>query len=103
MSGAGGARQGILSLAIKDKSALYNAYMPYVKGGGIFVPTAKRYMLGDEVFILLTLMEDKDRLPVAGKVRVLPVHACMTAAAYGKYYVVDGDEVIDQWDRVNGW
>ncbi|MGY6517289.1 MAG: PilZ domain-containing protein [Lysobacteraceae bacterium] len=68
MSGAGGARQGILSLAIKDKSALYNAYMPYVKGGGIFVPTAKRYMLGDEVFILLTLMEDKDRLPVAGKV-----------------------------------
>jgi type IV pilus assembly protein PilZ len=68
MSGAGGARQGILSLAIKDKSALYNAYMPYVKGGGIFVPTTKRYMLGDEVFILLTLMEDKDRLPVAGKV-----------------------------------
>jgi len=68
MSGAAGARQGILSLAIKDKSALYNAYMPYVKGGGIFVPTTKRYMLGDEVFILLTLMEDKDRLPVAGKV-----------------------------------
>lgn len=68
MSAVGGARQGILSLAIKDKSALYNAYMPYVKGGGIFVPTTKRYMLGDEVFILLTLMEDKDRLPVAGKV-----------------------------------
>jgi type IV pilus assembly protein PilZ len=68
MSTAAGARQGILSLAIKDKSALYNAYMPYVKGGGIFVPTTKRYMLGDEVFILLTLMEDKDRLPVAGKV-----------------------------------
>ena len=62
------ARQGILSLAIKDKGALYNAYMPFVKGGGIFVPTAKRYTLGDEVFILLTLMDDKERLPVAGKV-----------------------------------
>jgi type IV pilus assembly protein PilZ len=61
-------RQGILSLAIKDKGALYNAYMPFVKGGGLFVPTAKRYGLGDEVFILLTLMEDKDRLPIAGKV-----------------------------------
>lgn len=67
--GAGaGARQGILSLAIKDKAALYNAYMPFVKGGGIFVPTTKRYSIGDEVFILLTLMEEKDRLPVAGKV-----------------------------------
>ncbi|HET6603253.1 MAG TPA: PilZ domain-containing protein [Xanthomonadaceae bacterium] len=61
-------RQGILSLAIKDKGALYNAYMPFVKGGGIFVPTTKRYGLGDEVFILLTLMDDKERMPVAGKV-----------------------------------
>ena len=52
MMGGAGARQGILSLAIKDKAALYNAYMPFVKGGGIFVPTAKRYALGDEVFIL---------------------------------------------------
>jgi type IV pilus assembly protein PilZ len=61
-------RQGILSLAIKDKGALYNAYMSFVKGGGLFVPTTKRYNLGDEVFILLSLMDDKDRLPVAGKV-----------------------------------
>jgi type IV pilus assembly protein PilZ len=61
-------RQGILSLAIKDKGALYNAYMPYVRGGGLFVPTTKRYSIGDEVFLLLTLMDDKDRLPVAGKV-----------------------------------
>ena len=68
VAGAGGARQGILSLAIKDKAALYNAYMPYLKTGGIFVPTPKRYFLGDEVFLLLTLLEEKDRLPAAGKV-----------------------------------
>ncbi|MGH8040482.1 MAG: PilZ domain-containing protein [Rudaea sp.] len=61
-------RQGILPLTIKDKTALYNAYMPFVRGGGLFVPTAKRYNLGDEVFILLTLMDEKDRLPVPGKV-----------------------------------
>ena len=67
MSGTS-ARQGILSLAIKDKGALYNAYMPFVKGGGIFVPTVRKYGLGDEVFILLTLLDDKERLPVAGKV-----------------------------------
>ncbi len=60
--------QGILSLAIKDRGALYNAYMPFVRNGGLFVPTVKHYSLDDEVFILLTLMEDSDRLPIAGKV-----------------------------------
>jgi type IV pilus assembly protein PilZ len=65
---AGGARQGILSLAVKDKAQLYAAYMPYLKHGGIFVPTPRRYFLGDEVFVLLTLPESSERLPVAGKV-----------------------------------
>ncbi|MCD9031077.1 PilZ domain-containing protein [Luteimonas sp. Y-2-2-4F] len=63
-----GARQGILSLAVKDKAQLYGAYMPYLKSGGIFVPTPKRYFIGDEVFLLLTLPESNERLPVAGKV-----------------------------------
>ncbi|MDE2406610.1 MAG: PilZ domain-containing protein [Xanthomonadaceae bacterium] len=64
----GGARQGILSLAIKDKTALYGAYIPYIKQGGIFVPTTRRYFIGDEVFLLLTLPDSNERLPVAGKV-----------------------------------
>ncbi|MEN1926984.1 PilZ domain-containing protein [Luteimonas sp. MJ293] len=71
-----GMRQGILSLVLKDKAGLYNAYMPYLKHGGIFVPTPKRYFLGDEVFVLLTLPETQDRVPVAGKVVwVTPVGA----------------------------
>ena len=65
---AGGPRQGILSLTIKDKNALYAAYMQFVKNGGLFIPTNKQYKLGDEVFMLLTLMEEAERLPVAGKV-----------------------------------
>lgn len=64
----GGAQPGILTLNIKDKSALYVAYMPFVKNGGLFIPTNKEYRLGDEVFILLTLMENPERIPVAGKV-----------------------------------
>jgi len=62
------ARPGVLSLNIKDKSALYAAYMPYVKGGGIFIPSNKPYRLGDEVFLLLTLMDNKEKIPVAGHV-----------------------------------
>ncbi len=61
-------RQGILSLNIKDKSALYAAYMPYVKNGGLFIPTNKAYKLGEEVFMLLSLMEEKEKMPIAGKI-----------------------------------
>ena len=62
------ARPGMLSLSIKDKASLYAAYMPYVTNGGLFIPTTKKYSLGDEVFMLLTLMEESERIPVAGKV-----------------------------------
>lgn len=63
-----GPKQGILSLTIKDKSALYAAYMPFIKNGGLFIPTSKAYRIGDEVFMLLTLMDEKDKLPVAGRI-----------------------------------
>src|SRR3989344_778511 len=62
------ARPGVLSLTIKDKNALYAAYMPFVKGGGIFVPSNRSYKLGEEVFMLLTLMDSKEKIPVAGHV-----------------------------------
>ncbi|MFM8355628.1 MAG: PilZ domain-containing protein [Gammaproteobacteria bacterium] len=61
-------RNGILSLAIKDKAVLYAAYMPFVKNGGLFIPTKKDYRLGDEVFMLLHLMDEAEKIPVAGTV-----------------------------------
>ncbi len=61
-------RQGILSLSIKDKNALYAAYMPFVKNGGLFIPTKRDYDMGEEVFMLLSLMEETERLPIAGKI-----------------------------------
>jgi type IV pilus assembly protein PilZ len=66
--GAGGARPGVLSLSIKEKSALFAAYMPFVKGGGLFIPTNKTYKMGEEVYMLLSLMEDPAKIPVSGKV-----------------------------------
>jgi len=61
-------RPGMLSLSIKDKASLYAAYMPFIKNGGLFIPTNKAYKLGNEVFMLLSLMGDAERLPVAGKI-----------------------------------
>ena len=65
---AGAARPGVLSLNIREKAALYAAYMPFLKGGGIFIPTSRSYALGEEVFMLLSLMEDPNRIAVQGKV-----------------------------------
>ena len=61
-------RPGVISLAIKEKAALYAAYMPYIKGGGLFVPTTKAYRIGDEVFLLLTLLEEPEKHKVVGQV-----------------------------------
>jgi D-serine deaminase-like pyridoxal phosphate-dependent protein len=47
---------------------------------------------------------DFDRFPVGSRVRILPNHACATAAAYDRYYVTDGDQrIAEVWERVNGW
>jgi D-serine deaminase-like pyridoxal phosphate-dependent protein len=47
---------------------------------------------------------DWSPFPIGGRVRILPNHACATAAAYDRYFVTSGDDAItDVWDRVNGW
>ena len=82
MSAVSAPRQGILSLTIKDKSALYAAYMPFIKGGGLFIPTKKTYRIDEHVFMLLTLMEETEKLPVDGKiVWITPVGAQGNRAA----------------------
>ncbi|MGX9219305.1 PilZ domain-containing protein [Massilia varians] len=61
-------RPSVLSLAIKEKAALYAAYMPFLKNGGMFVPTTKPYKIGDEIYLILSLMDDPNKYPIAGKV-----------------------------------
>jgi type IV pilus assembly protein PilZ len=61
-------RPSVVSLAIRDRAALYAAYMPFLRHGGIFVPGNRACRLGEEIFLLLTLMQDEQRYRVAGKV-----------------------------------
>jgi type IV pilus assembly protein PilZ len=63
-----GNRPGVMSLHIKERGALYAAYMPFLRNGGIFIPTSKALALGEEVFLLLTLMDDPQKVAVQGKV-----------------------------------
>lgn len=66
-SGFGG-KGGILSLELRDQATLYKAYMPFVKGGGLFLPTNRDHKIGDEVFVLLQLLDQREPIPVAAKV-----------------------------------
>ncbi|HYP68075.1 MAG TPA: PilZ domain-containing protein [Thiobacillaceae bacterium] len=77
------ARPGVLSLSIREKSALYAAYMPFIKGGGLFIPTNKAYKVGEEVFMLLTLMDDPTKHPVSGKVVWITPPGAQAARAQG--------------------
>ncbi|MEZ5644236.1 MAG: PilZ domain-containing protein [Burkholderiaceae bacterium] len=62
------ARPSVIQLSIKEKAALYAAYIPLFSDGGIFIPSSRDYRLGDDVYVLLSLPDDPQRYPVAGKV-----------------------------------
>ena len=62
------ARPSVIQLVFREKGALYAAYMPLLSEGGLFVPTAREYRLGDDIYLLLSLPDDPQRYPVAGKV-----------------------------------
>lgn len=61
-------RNAVISIAIRDKQALYMSYMPFVENGGLFVPTKKDYNLGDEMFLLVKVMNESEPVHISGKV-----------------------------------
>lgn len=63
-----GTRSAVMQLAIRQKAALYAAYMPFVERGGLFVPTNRPARLGDELYLILSLLEDPARISVSGRV-----------------------------------
>ena len=71
-----GARPSVMQLVFREKGALYAAYMPALSDGGLFVPTTRDYKLGEDIYLLLSLPEDPQRYPVAGKVAwITPANA----------------------------
>lgn len=69
-------RPSVIQLVFREKSALYAAYMPMLTEGGLFVPTTRDYRLGDDIYLLLSLPDDPQRFPVAGKVAwITPANA----------------------------
>jgi type IV pilus assembly protein PilZ len=70
------ARPSVIQLVFREKGALYAAYIPAFTEGGLFVPTSRDYVLGDDIYLLLSLPEDTQRYPVAGKIAwITPANA----------------------------
>ncbi|ORU90995.1 MAG: hypothetical protein A6F72_00280 [Cycloclasticus sp. symbiont of Poecilosclerida sp. N] len=69
---------------------MYAAYIDYVAGGGLFISTHKKYSLDGDVFMLLNLMDEADRIPVEGKVIwITPIEAAVLRTVfYLKVYYV---------------
>src|SRR6187431_2310099 len=69
-------RPSVIQLVFRERGALYAAYMPMFSEGGIFVPTSREYKLGEDIYLLLSLPDDPQRYPVAGKVAwITPANA----------------------------
>jgi type IV pilus assembly protein PilZ len=62
------ARPSVIQLSIKEKGALYAAYIPIFADGGIFIPSVREHSLGDDIYVIITLLDDPQRYPIAGKV-----------------------------------
>jgi type IV pilus assembly protein PilZ len=70
------ARPSVIQLVFREKGALYAAYIPLLSDGGLFVPTTREYRLGEDIYLLLSLPDDPQRYPVAGKVAwITPANA----------------------------
>ncbi len=73
---SGGPRPSVIQLVFREKGALYAAFIPVFSEGGLFVPTLRDYRLGDDIYLLLSLPDDPQRYPVAGKVSwITPANA----------------------------
>jgi type IV pilus assembly protein PilZ len=91
----GAVRAGVLALTIKDRPSLYASYMPFLKGGGLFIPTNRAYHMGEDVFLLVTLPGETEKVQVAGKIAwMTPVGARGNRTAGVGVQFTDKDAVV---------
>ena len=69
-------RPDVISLNLKGKSALYAAWMPLLKGGGLFMESRRTHKVGDEILVVLTFLDEPTKVPLSGTVAwINPPHA----------------------------
>jgi type IV pilus assembly protein PilZ len=96
-------RPGVFTLVIRSKAALYAAWIPLLKNGGIFLPSNRSHALGEEVLILLTLMDDPNKIPLQGNVAwINPAHSAGNRPQGIGVQLHDSDVVRELRKKVEG-
>jgi type IV pilus assembly protein PilZ len=76
MTSAAALRPSVIRLAVKDLPELQASFISLFTSGGLFIPTPREYRLGDDIYVLLSLPQDKQSYPIAGTVAwVTPARA----------------------------
>jgi type IV pilus assembly protein PilZ len=97
------ARPGVFTLVIRSKAALYASWIPLLKGGGIFVPSTRAHTLGEEVLILLALLDDPNKIPLQGYVAwINPAHTTGNRPQGIGVQLVDSDAGRELKKKVEG-
>lgn len=89
-------RPGLITFALRTKGELYQAWMPFIAGGGIFVPSPRAYALGDEVFLLLTFMQETAKIPLHGTVAWINPAGAAGGRPQGIGVRIQSDPVADE-------
>ena len=58
----------LLQLEIQNKVFLHSHYMPFIKDGGIFIPTEQEFHFEQQVVMLLRFIDKGKKLPISGRV-----------------------------------
>jgi len=70
-------KRTLLNLVLKDDAALHSSYMPFIRGGAIFVPTKDASLVfGDEVVVSMQLQSSNKKLAIPGKVVWIAPESC---------------------------
>lgn len=96
-------RPSVISLSLKGKSALYAAWMPLLKGGGLFMPSNRAHQLGEDVLVVLQFLDEPMKLPISGKVAwINPDHASGNRPQGVGIQLPDNDVGRDLKKRIEG-
>lgn len=96
-------RSDVFFINLKDKAELYNAYMPYIPNGALFVRTEKDYSISDEVYLLVNLLEEPEKYPVAGKVVWITPRCAQGGRAAGIGVQFTNEEAKELRNRIEGY
>lgn len=94
---------GVLPVNLVNKQSLYRAYMHFIQGGALFVQTNKKYSLGEEVFLLVKLMDEPHKFPVAGKVIWITPPAAQAGRVAGIGVQFKGDQSVEIDNKIQNY